>query len=82
MVSLRPIDDANREAVEALEVSPDQEQFVSNVADSLREAAREPDGRALYWAIYADESAVSAADGALPSDFGDLDTVRCLDNTP
>ena len=58
MVSLRPITESNREAVEALEVSPDQEQFVSNVADSLLEAAAEPDGRALYWAVYADETPV------------------------
>jgi len=58
MVSLRPITESNREAVEALEVSPGQEQFVSNVADSLLEAAAEPDGRALYWAVYADETPV------------------------
>ena len=58
MISLRPIDEANREPVEALEVSPEQRRFVSTAADSLREAAREPDGRALYWAIYADEMPV------------------------
>jgi diamine N-acetyltransferase len=58
MISLRPIDEANREAVEALDVSPEQQRFVSNAADSIREAAREPDGRALCWAIYADESPV------------------------
>jgi diamine N-acetyltransferase len=58
MVSLRPIDEANRDAVEALEVSPEQQRFVSTAADSIREAAREPDGRALYWAIYADETPV------------------------
>ena len=58
MVSLRPIDESNRAAVEALEVSPEQQRFVSNAADSIREAAREPDGRALYWAIYADETPV------------------------
>jgi diamine N-acetyltransferase len=58
MVSLRPIDESNREAVEALEVAPDQQQFVSNAADSIREAAKEPDGRALYWAIYADGTPV------------------------
>lgn len=58
MVSLRPIDESNREAVEALEVSPVQQQFVSNVADSLLEAAAEPDGRALYWAVYDDETPV------------------------
>ena len=58
MVSLRPISESNRETVEALRVSPRQEQFVSNVADSLLEAAEEPDGRALYWAVYADETPV------------------------
>lgn len=58
MISLRPIDEANREAVEALDVSPEQQRFVSNAADSIREAAREPDGRALYWAIYAGETPV------------------------
>ena len=58
MVSLRQITESNREAVEALEVSPGQEQFVSSVADSLLEAAAEPDGRALYWAVYADDTPV------------------------
>lgn len=61
MVSLRPITESNREAVEALEVSAVQQQFVSNVADSLREAAAEPDGRAVYWAVYADETPVGFA---------------------
>jgi diamine N-acetyltransferase len=58
VVSLRPIDESNRDAVEALDVSPEQRRFVSNAADSIREAAREPDGRALYWAVYADETPV------------------------
>ena len=58
MVSLRPIDDSNREAVKALRVAPAQEQFVSDVADSLLEAAAEPDGRALYWAVYSDATPV------------------------
>jgi diamine N-acetyltransferase len=58
MVSLRPIGESNRDAVEALRVSPQQEQFVSGVADSLLEAAEEPDGRALHWAVYADETPV------------------------
>jgi len=58
MISLRAIDGANREAVEALRVSPAQERFVSNVAESLLEAAEEPGARALYWAIYEDESPV------------------------
>jgi diamine N-acetyltransferase len=58
MISLRAIDDANRETVEALRVSPAQERFVSNVAESLLEAAEEPGARALYWAIYEDETPV------------------------
>jgi diamine N-acetyltransferase len=58
MVSLRPITESNRAVVEGLRVSPVQGQFVSSVADSLLEAADEPDGRALYWAIYADETPV------------------------
>jgi diamine N-acetyltransferase len=58
MVSLRPISESNREAVEALRVAPGQERFVSTVTDSLLEAAAEPDGRALYWAVYADETPV------------------------
>jgi len=58
VVSLRPISESNREAVEALRRSPSQEQFVSTVADSLLEAAEEPDGRALYWAVYAEETPV------------------------
>ena len=58
MISFRPIDGSNRAAVEALHVSPDQQRFVSGVAESMREAAEEPDGRAMYWAIYSDETAV------------------------
>jgi hypothetical protein len=60
VVTLRPIDDSNREALEALDVSPLQQQFVSDAAASILEAAREPDGRALYWAVYADESLVGS----------------------
>ena len=58
MVTLRPIDESNRGAVEALRVSPAQEQFVSSVARSLLEAGEEPGGRAVYWAVYADETPV------------------------
>jgi diamine N-acetyltransferase len=58
VVSLRPITDANREAVEALAVKPDQGRFVSGVRESILEAAEEADARALYWAIYADERPV------------------------
>jgi GNAT superfamily N-acetyltransferase len=55
VISLRPIGDGNRGAVEALRVSPIQEQFVASVAESLVEAVEDPGGRAIYWAIYADE---------------------------
>ena len=58
MVSLHPVNESNRLAVEALEVAPHQQQFVSNASASIREAAKEPDGRALYWAIYADGTPV------------------------
>jgi diamine N-acetyltransferase len=58
VISLRPVDDANREAVEALAVTPAQTPFVSSVRDSLREAAEEPGARALPWAIYDDETPV------------------------
>ena len=58
MISLRPITDENREAVEALRVAPAQERFVDDVVGSLREAAEEPDGRAIWWAVYADETPV------------------------
>lgn len=58
MVSLRPITDANREAVEALAVAPGQRRYVSGVRESMLEAAREPDAHALYWAIYDEETPV------------------------
>ena len=58
MVSLRPLSESNRQAVEALRVSPNQEHFVSSVADSLREAAEHPDARALYWAVYVEDTPV------------------------
>jgi diamine N-acetyltransferase len=58
VVSLRPLSESNRHAVEALRVSPSQEQFVSSVADSLLEAAEHPDAHALYWAVYAEDTPI------------------------
>jgi diamine N-acetyltransferase len=58
VVSLRPLSESNRQAVEALRVSPSQEQFVSSVADSLLEAAEHPDAHALYWAVYAEDTPI------------------------
>ena len=55
VVSLQSIDEANRSAIEALRVSPAQEGFVAGVAESLVEATEDPGGRAIYWAVYADE---------------------------
>jgi diamine N-acetyltransferase len=58
VVSLRPLSESNRQAVEALRVSASQERFVSSVAESLREAAEHPDARALYWVVHADHTPV------------------------
>ena len=58
MVSLRPLSESNRQAVEALRVSPSQERFVSGVAESLLEAAEHPDAGALYWVVHAEDTPV------------------------
>jgi diamine N-acetyltransferase len=58
MVELRSIDDSNRAAIEALGVGPGQDQFVSGVTESLLEAADEPDGHAIFWGVYADDTPV------------------------
>ena len=58
VIHLRPLTDQNRDAVLSLRVSPAQEQFVSGVEESLAEAAEEPGGRAIFWAIYDDETPV------------------------
>jgi diamine N-acetyltransferase len=58
VVTLRPLTDANRDAVAALRVAPGQEAFVSSVADSLREAAEHPGAHAVQWAVYAGETPV------------------------
>ena len=58
MIALRPLTDENRDAVLSLRVAPAQEQFVSGVNESLVEAADEPGGRAVFWALYDDETPV------------------------
>jgi diamine N-acetyltransferase len=58
VVSLRPLTDSNRQAAEALRVSPGQERFVSSVPESLREAAEHPDARPLYWVVHAGDTPV------------------------
>lgn len=52
MVSLRPVTDANREAVEALAVRPDQRPFVDGVREALLQAEEAPEAQPRYWAIY------------------------------
>jgi diamine N-acetyltransferase len=52
VITLRPLDDSNREALLALRVSPAQLRFVSSVEDSLLEAEEEPGGRAIQWGLY------------------------------
>jgi diamine N-acetyltransferase len=72
VVSLRPLAESNRQAVEALRVSPAQERFVSGVAASVREAAEHPGARALYWAVYAGDTPVGfvmIADEVAGSDY-------------
>ena len=57
-INLRGITDENRTVVSALRVAPDQEQFVSDVAESLEEAAATPEAGPWYRAIYADDEPV------------------------
>jgi GNAT superfamily N-acetyltransferase len=58
MVSLRPLGESDRQAVDALRVAPGQERFVSSVADSVREAAEHPGANAMYWVVHADDTPV------------------------
>jgi diamine N-acetyltransferase len=58
VIELREITDQNRAEIYALRVAPGQERFVSGVEDSIQEAVEEPDGRALYWAVYDAETPV------------------------
>ena len=55
VVSLREIDDGDRDHVLSLGVTPTQERFVSTVAGSIREAEETPEGKPWYRAIYADD---------------------------
>ncbi|MFD8028929.1 GNAT family N-acetyltransferase [Streptomyces sp. NPDC059717] len=51
-VHLREITDDNREAVRDLHVRHDQEQFVASVSKSLKQAAKDPEARPWYRAVY------------------------------
>jgi len=52
MITLRPLDDSNREELLALRLAPGQDLFVSDVGQSLQEAVEEPGGRAIQWGLY------------------------------
>jgi GNAT superfamily N-acetyltransferase len=52
---LAEITEGNREAVLALRVAPDQEQFVGSVQRALDDAAEYPHANPWYRAVYADE---------------------------
>jgi len=58
VVSLRPLSESDREAVDALRVAPGQERFVGTVAESLREAAEHPGAHALSWVIHAGDTPI------------------------
>ncbi|MGW2551867.1 GNAT family N-acetyltransferase [Streptomyces sp. NPDC001635] len=51
-VHLREITDDNREAVRDLHVRHDQKQFVASVSKSLKQAAKDPEARPWYRAVY------------------------------
>lgn len=54
-MTLLEITDANRAAVEAVRILPEQEEYGDRVVDALEEAARSPDGHPWYRGIYADD---------------------------
>ena len=68
-VTLRPVDDANREALRALVVRPDQTHFVATVEKSYADAAADPASHPMLWGLYAADVPVGfvmLSDGAEP----------------
>jgi diamine N-acetyltransferase len=57
-ISLREISAANRGDVERLTVTPAQSRYVASVADSLDEAAVNPQARPWFRAVYSGETPV------------------------
>ena len=57
-VTLREITEANLDSVLEVRTTPEQERFVSTVADSMAEAAANPHGNPWYRAVYADQHPV------------------------
>jgi diamine N-acetyltransferase len=71
-VHLREITPENRAAVEALAVSPEQDDFVGDVTASLREAAETPEAAPWYRAVYDDDTPVGfvmISDGITPENM-------------
>lgn len=58
VVSLREVTDDNHDAVVALRVTPEQEQFVGSVRGALADAAEMPHCQPWYRAVYADDKPV------------------------
>jgi diamine N-acetyltransferase len=58
VVTLREIDDANRDAVLGLQVAAAQERFVSSVPESLAIAADYPHAKPWYRAVFAGDEPV------------------------
>jgi GNAT superfamily N-acetyltransferase len=57
-ITLREITEDNHDSVLAVEITRDQERFVTTVRDSLAEAAAHPEGNPWFRAVYADEHPV------------------------
>jgi GNAT superfamily N-acetyltransferase len=58
VITLRPLTDENRAALEALRIEPSQERFVNSVSEALLEADEEPGGRAIQFGLYEDDTPV------------------------
>jgi diamine N-acetyltransferase len=58
LIELRPLTDNNRAELEALRITPEQENFVTTVVDSIAEGAEDVGGQAIAWGVYADRGPV------------------------
>ncbi len=70
-INLRDIDDDNRAAVVALDVSDVQHNYVAGVRECLDDAADYPHAAPRYWAIYDDDVPVGfvmISDNVPPTD--------------
>jgi diamine N-acetyltransferase len=57
-IAFRPVTEDNRADVEALAVAESQLPFVGSVANAFAEAEDDPDGRAIQFGLYDDETPV------------------------